>query len=157
MAAGLCGIPRITLHPIPCLDPSLVLLPQVLLTTETGLAPIPTSHMGNFTLLNLTMTTTQVDYMLENKHKHSGYKEGKYRTFIQHCRKIRFGACHRFLLLNYLGVGISRCSPINNFNKGKYLQYSILTSKLTHPHLLSRTWPSVGAPSRWLILQRASA
>lgn len=79
MAAGLCGIPRITLHPILCLDPSLILLPQVLLTADTGWAPIPTGCTGGLTRLTITLATitTQVDHMLESRHV---CKVGKCRT-----------------------------------------------------------------------------
>lgn len=68
MAVGLRGMPRITLHPIPYPDPSLVLLPQVLLTANTGSAPIPTDRTGGLTRLTITLatSTTQVDQMLEN-------------------------------------------------------------------------------------------
>lgn len=62
MAAGLCGTPRITLHPIPCLDPYLVLLPLVLLTADTGWAPIFTGLTEGLTLLTISLATntTQV-------------------------------------------------------------------------------------------------
>lgn len=70
-AAVLCGIPRITLHPILLLDPSLVLLPQVLLTANTGwAAPTPIGFPRGLTLLtiNLATNTTQVDHMAESRH-----------------------------------------------------------------------------------------
>lgn len=64
MAAGLCGIPGMALHPIPCADPILVLLPQVLLTANIGWAPIPTG--GGLIHPTIAINTTQVDYMLSN-------------------------------------------------------------------------------------------
>lgn len=69
MAVGLCGIPRISLHPVPCLDPSLILLPRVLLTVNTGLALIPTGLKEGRTRLTiiLAITTTQVEYMQESR------------------------------------------------------------------------------------------
>lgn len=69
MAAGLCGIPRIALHPILCLDPSLTPLLQVLLTADTGWAPIPKGRMGGRTRLTITLATitTQVDSMPESR------------------------------------------------------------------------------------------
>lgn len=60
MAAGPCGIPRII--PIPCPDPSPVLLPQVLLTADTGWAPHSTGLMGGRTRAT---NTTQVDHTRE--------------------------------------------------------------------------------------------
>lgn len=66
MAAGLCGIPGMALHRIPCADPVLVLLPQVLLTAKIGRAPISTGHTGGLIHPTIAINTTQVNYMLSN-------------------------------------------------------------------------------------------
>lgn len=42
-------------------------------------------------------------------------------TDIQHCRKIKLDARYRFLIQNYLGVGVSGYSPVNDTDQGKYL------------------------------------
>lgn len=68
MAAGLCGILRMDLLPIPYLDHSLVLLPQVLLTANTGRSPA--GHMGGLIPLIATLATapTQVEHVLQSRH-----------------------------------------------------------------------------------------
>jgi len=67
MAAGRCGIPRLTLHPTLCVHPSLVLLTLVLLAANIKWAPISTGCTRGPTLLtiNLATSTSQVDHMLD--------------------------------------------------------------------------------------------
>lgn len=65
MAAVLCGIPRMALHPVPCLTPCLVL--QVLLQKNVGWTATHSGHRGGVIPLSVTHSRrmTQVHLMPE--------------------------------------------------------------------------------------------